>query len=61
MIGIEVTAGIMTAGPMVASGYCSFLAVALALGGIIKLIVTQLKRKSFQYNFSAAFFMKLKL
>lgn len=59
-IGIEAAAGIMTAGPMIASGYCSFLAAALALGGTIKLGVTQLERKSFQDKFPAAFFMKLK-
>ena len=59
-VGIEAAAGLMTAGPMIASGYCSFLAAALALGGIIKLGVTQLERKSFQDKFPAAFFMKLK-
>jgi len=59
-VGIEATAGLMAAGPMIASGYCSFLAAALALGGIIKLGVTQLERKSFQDKIPAAFFMKLK-
>lgn len=59
-VGIEATAGLMAAGPMIASGHCSFLAAALALGGIIKLGVTQLERKSFQDKIPAAFFMKLK-
>jgi len=58
-VGKEVAVGLIAAGPMIASGYCSFLAAALALGGIIKLGVTHLERKSFQDKFPAAFFMKL--
>jgi len=59
-VGKELKVGLIAAGPMIASGYCSFLAAALAIGGIIKLGVTQLERKSFQDKFPAAFFMKLK-
>jgi len=58
--GNELKAGLIAAGPMIASGYGSFLAAALALGGIFKLGVTQSERKSFQDKFPAAFFMKLK-
>ncbi len=58
--GNEVKAGLIVAGPMIVSGYGSFLAAALALGGMIKLGATQSERKSFQDKFPAAFFMKLK-
>ncbi len=58
--GAELSAGLISAGPLIASGYGAFLAAAIAISGTFTLGSTQLKRKSFQDKFPAAFFMKLK-
>jgi len=58
--GAELSAELLAAGPLIASGYGSFLAAAITVSGALTLGSTQLKRKSFQDKFPAAFFMKLK-
>ena len=59
-LGAELSAELISAGPLIASGYGAFLAAAIAISGAITLGATQLERKSFQNKFPAAFFMKLK-
>ena len=58
--GAGLSAELLAAGPLIASGYGAFLAAAIAISGAIEIGVTQLKRKSFQDKLPAAFFMKLK-
>jgi len=58
--GVEFSAGLLSAGPLIASGYGAFLAAAIVIAGATKLGTTQWERKSFQDKFPAAFFMKLK-
>jgi hypothetical protein len=58
--GAELSAELLAAGPLIASGYGAFLAAAIAISGVITLGVTQAERKSFPNKFPAAFFMKLK-
>ena len=53
-------AELVAAGEQIVSGSGYFFPAAVAISGAIKLGVTQLKRKSFQDKFPAAFFMKLK-
>ncbi len=58
--GAELGAGLLAAGPLIASGYGTFLAAAIATSGIVNLGVTQSERKSFKNKYPAAFFLKLK-
>lgn len=58
--GAELGAGLLSAGPLIASGYGTFLAAAVATSGIITLGVTQSERKSFKNKYPAAFFLKLR-
>jgi hypothetical protein len=53
-------AELLAVGEQIVSGSGYFLAAAFAIAGAIEVGVTQLKRKSFQDKFPAAFFMKLK-
>ena len=53
-------AEIVTAGEQIISGSGYFLPALIAFSGAIKLVTTQLERKSFQDKFPAAFFMKIK-
>ena len=53
-------AGLLAAGPMIATGHGAFLpAAGVATAGLVTLGVAHSKRKSFQDKFPAAFFMKL--
>ncbi len=58
--GAELGTGLLSAGPLIASGYGTFLAAAVATSGIITLGVTKSERKSFKNKYPAAFFLKLK-
>lgn len=58
--GAELGTGLLAAGPLIASGYGTFLAAAVATSGIITLGVKQSERKSFKNKYPAAFFLKLK-
>jgi len=53
-------AELLAIGEQIVSGSGYFFAAAFAIAGAIEIGVTQLKRKSFQDKFPAAFFMKLK-
>jgi len=53
-------AELLAVGEQIVSGSGYFFAAAFAIAGAIEVGVTQLKRKSFQDKFPAAFFMKLK-
>lgn len=57
--GAEVSAGLLAAGPLIASGYAIFLATAFAAAGSLTLLSTESQRRSFQDKFPAAFFMKI--
>jgi len=58
--GAELSAGLLAAGPLIASGYGTFLAAAIASAGAITLGTTQGDRKSFQSKYPAAFFLRQK-
>lgn len=60
MVGTELTAGLLAAGPLIASGHGEFLAAAAAVAGVFTLGSAQAKKHSFQDKFPAAFFMKLR-
>ncbi|MBU4350313.1 SEC-C domain-containing protein [bacterium] len=53
-------AELLAVGEQIVSGSGYFFPAAFAIAGAIEIGVTQLKRKSFQDKFPAAFFMKLK-
>lgn len=58
--GAELSAGLLATGPLIASGYGSFLAAAAASAGAATLMATRGERKSFQTKYPAAFFLKVK-
>jgi hypothetical protein len=58
--GAELSTGLLAAGPLISSGHGHFLAAALATAGAANLLDSTTKRKSFQGNYPAAFFMNLK-
>jgi len=58
--GAELSGGLLTAGPLIASGHGAFLAAAVATSGIITLGAVQSERKSFKNKYPAAFFLKLR-
>ncbi len=58
--GVELVGGLLSAGPMIASGHAAFLAAAMTTAGVVNLGVAHSKRKSFPDKFPAAFFMNLK-
>lgn len=58
--GAELGTGLLAAGPLIASGYGTLLAAAVATSGITTLGVIQSERKSFKNKYPAAFFLKLK-
>lgn len=58
--GAEFGAGLVSAGPLIASGHGSFLAAAAVVAGITTLGVAHGQRKSFRNKFPGAFFLKLK-
>lgn len=60
MLGTELTAGILAAGPLIASGQGQFVAAAALAAGTFTLGSTVAKRRIFPDKFPAAFFMKLK-
>jgi len=57
--GAELSAGLLAAGPLIASGYGVFLAAAFASAGAITLGTRQRERKAFQTKFPAAFFLRI--
>jgi len=59
-VGGELSASLLAAGPLIASGHGNFLAAAAVSAGVINLGVAHSKRKSFQTKFPAAFFLNLK-
>ena len=59
IVGGEAVGGLLAAGPLIAAGHASFLAAAAAVGGVVPLINSTLKRNSFPARFPAAFFMKI--
>ncbi len=58
--GAELSAGLLAAGPLIASGYGAFLAAAVASAGAVTLTATRVERKSFQTKYPASFFLRLK-
>jgi AraC-like DNA-binding protein len=59
IVGNELVAGILAAGPLIAAGYGNFVAAAAVVGGATTLAASFLRRKQFPDRFPAAFFMKI--
>lgn len=59
IIGAELCAGLLTAGPLIASGHAAFLAAAAVSAGAATLAVSTKQRRQFPDRFPAAFFMNL--
>lgn len=59
LVGAELAAGILAAGPLIASGHALFVAAAAVSAGVSTLGASLLRRKGFPDVFPAAFFMKL--
>lgn len=59
LIGGEIGAGLIAAGPLIASGHGSFLAAAGVAVGVANLAASVNKHKRFPDRFPAAFFMKI--
>ena len=49
--GAELGTGLLAAGPLIASGYGTFLAAAVAVSGITTFGATQSERKSFKNKY----------
>jgi hypothetical protein len=60
-VGSGLAAGLLAAGPLIASGHARFLAGAAATAGAVNLISSTVKRRDFPNRFPAAFFMKMKI
>lgn len=60
LVGGELTAGLLAAGPLIAAGHGAFLAAAAAAAGTFTLGSALTKRAGFCDKYPAAFFMKLK-
>ncbi len=59
VLGAEFTTGLLAAGPLIAEGHASFLAAAGALGTGATIAHSALRRRRFQDDFPAAFFMQI--
>jgi hypothetical protein len=59
MVGAELGAGLLAAGPLIASGHASFLAAAAVVTGATTLAGSLSRHRSFPDRFPAAFFMKI--
>lgn len=59
LIGGEIGAGLLAAGPLIASGHGSFLAAAGVTAGATTLAASVIKHKNFPDRFPAAFFMNI--
>jgi len=58
-IPLQVGAGLMAAGPLIASGHRSFLAAAGFTAGTANVATSTFRRKRFPDRFPAAFFMNI--
>jgi hypothetical protein len=59
VLGTEFTAGLLAAGPLIAAGHAGFLAAAGVLGTGAAIAHGAVRRRRFQDNFPAAFFMRI--
>jgi len=59
IIGVELSAGFLAAGPLIAAGHAEFLAAAAVTIGATTLAASTAKRRRFPDRFPAAFFMKV--
>jgi SEC-C motif-containing protein len=60
MVSPAAVAGVLAAGPLIATGHADFLAAAAIVAGGVPLAHSALQRRSFPDRFPAAFFMKVK-
>ena len=56
-VGSQFASGTLAAGPLIASGYGTFVAAAVATAGAVNLMISRSMRKSFMSRFPAAFFL----
>ncbi len=59
IIGTELSAGLLAAGPLIASGHANFMAAAAVTASATTLAASTSRHKHFPDRFPAAFFMKL--
>lgn len=59
IVGTELVAGLMAAGPLIASGHGNFLAAAGIAAGTANVATSTFRRKRFPDRFPAAFFMNI--
>lgn len=59
LVGGELFAGFLAAGPLVAAGHASFVAAAGVTAGATTLAASLRRRKRFPDRFPAAFFMRV--
>jgi hypothetical protein len=59
IVGAELGAGLLAAGPLIASGQANFLAAAAVVTGATTLAGSLSRHKNFPDRFPAAFFMKI--
>jgi hypothetical protein len=59
IIGGELSAGLLAAGPLIASGHGDFVAAAAVIAGATNLTLSTVQRRRFPNRFPAAFFMRV--